>query len=54
MVHKIQLVLSIEVESDETKEVIEERINSVNTDTLIGSFDETLDEFGEVTSIEVE
>ena len=54
MVHTIQLTLTIEVESEETKSAIQERLGSVNIDSLKESFEDTLDEFGDVNSVEVE
>lgn len=51
---KFQLVLNIEVESEETKSMIEGRLLNFNYNELSNSLSEPLDEFGEVTSVELE
>lgn len=53
MVHKVQLTLSVEVVSNESDIAIEERINSVNAETIIDAIEETLDEVGVVRNIEI-
>ena len=50
----IQLVLNLEVDTEESAGAIEDRLGIFDYDSLSGSFDDVLDEVAEITSIELE
>ena len=51
---KIQVVLNIEVDTEETRGAITDRLGIFDYDSLSGCFDDVIDEVGEITSIELE
>lgn len=51
---KVKLVLELEIDTEETRGAIEERLGILDYDSLIGSFDDVLDEVAEISSIELE
>ncbi len=52
---KVKVTLEIEINTDEPKSVIEDRISSCDWDSLVSEEMEfALDEFGEVESVELD
>ena len=51
---KVKLVLELEIDTEETRGAIEERLGILDYDSLIDSFDDVLDEVAEISSIELE
>ena len=51
---KVQLVLNLEIDTEESAGAIEDRLGIFDYDSLNESFDDVLDEVAEITSIELE
>lgn len=51
---KVQLVLNLEIDTEESAGAIEDRLGIFDYDSLSGSFDDVLDEVAEITSVELE
>lgn len=51
---KLQVVLNLEIDTDETRDAIIDRLGIFDYDSLSGCFDDVLDEVAEITDIKME
>ena len=51
---KVEIKLSFDVNTDEERDLVVDRLSIFDYSSLCDSFEDVLDEFGEVTDIELE